>query len=332
MAQDWVVLTNLIKVAKPTPSFLTKIFMEVNKEFSPVPKVTLRNKDASIVAAPLRALYDNATTYNGSFTWDETSVNPPQIFEKLPVTEELLLSQISDPGIVVADEQSVIDNKMFVYAEAVSRLKTRVMNRMELMCGQILSDGEINYNDGTYTYNVTFVTPSDETVDPEDDLLMWLKNKIKTMKASGFAPKYIIVSPDIAAALLHNTYVEKLITKSGYALGSMDLRTEPYADVVINVPDLPAIVCYEALIGTERTFSDTGKVVFVDPRGIGTAFGAVANANLRPNMTPVRGDIFAFESMEPDGSAVNIYAISRPLPYVLNSNAVLSLNVTLSTT
>ena len=50
MPQDWKLLTGFIKVAKPAPSFLTKTFEQVNRALSPVPKVTLRNMDATVTA------------------------------------------------------------------------------------------------------------------------------------------------------------------------------------------------------------------------------------------------------------------------------------------
>jgi len=321
MPQDWKLLTAFIKVAKPAPSFLTKTFEQVNRALSPVPKVTLRNMDATVTAAPLRGLYTQAVNQNETFAYTETDINPPQIFVKIPITEELLLSQISDPSLIIADTGSVTNNVMFVYAEAVARLKRMVLNRIELMCAQIAGTGKINYNDGTYTYTLTYTAPSAVTLDPDSNLLLWLKDLVTEQKKHGFAPAYILVSKDVASVLLDNKYIDKALTKANYAVGTISLKTEPFVTPLFELPDLPPVLIYDVTIGSESPFG-TGKVVLLDPNGLGIAYGAVANANLNADMKPVVGDIFAFEAPSVDGSSVDVYAVSRPLPYVLNVNAL----------
>jgi len=330
MAQDWKLLTNFIKVAKPAPSFLTKTFEQVNRPLSPVPKVTLRNMDVTVTAAPLRDLYTQAVNQEQSFAYTETDINPPQIFVKTSITEQLLLSQISDPSLILADTGSVTNNVMFVYAEAVSRLKRMILNRIELMCAQIAGTGQINYNDGTFSYTVNYATPESVSVNPESNLLLWLKDLVTEQKKDGFAPAYILVSKDVATVLLDNKYIDKALTKSNYAMGTISLKTEPFVSPLFELPDLPPVLIYDVAIGSESPFG-SGKVVLLDPNGLGIAYGAVANANLNADMKPVVGDIFAFEAQAPDGSSIDVYAISRPLPYVLNQNALKIYSVTFQT-
>lgn len=332
MAQDWVTLTRWIRVAKPYPNFATRLFL-TNPDYSPIPKVTLRNMDATVTAAPLRALYSGAVSQNGSFTFNESSIEPPQIFITQPITEQLLLSQISDPSILIADKNSVIQNKDFVYAKAVEDLKRKVLNRLELMAGQILGTGGISYDDGNYQYTLSFATPENLTITQDtDDVVRVLQDLVSTQKSQGFAPKYIIVSPDVAKGILDNPYFDKYVTKSNYDIGNINVTSEPYVNLIASIPGLPPILSYAATIGSETTFPSTGKLVLVDTEGLGIAYGAVANKNIDPNMNPKMGDIFAFEINSADGSSIDVAAISRPLPFVLNAKALKIFNVTIQET
>lgn len=326
---DWKVLTQILKVAKPTPDFATKLFMS-NVQYSPVPKVTLRNVDATVSAAPLRQLYSSPTSANLQFAFDETSVTPPQIFEKQSVTEELLLSQITDPSAVLATQQSVKLNKEFVFAEAVERLKKRVLNRIELMCGQILSEGKINYNDGTFAYTVNYVTPNQLTLTANDNVVLILKQLVQAMKEKGFAPDYIIVSPDVEEFLWDNKYFVKAVEKASLSVGQAQLENQPYVSPVARITGLPDVVTYSAQIGTERTFDATGKIVIVSKSALGIAFGAVVNSYLSDDMTPKMGDMFAFQMPSTDGTSIDVAVISRPLPYVIGKDGLAIYDVTIS--
>lgn len=328
MPVDWKVLTQILKVARPVPDFATKLFMS-NVNYSPVPKVTLRNVDATVTAAPLRQAYAGPTNANLSFDFTETTLTPPQIFEKQSITEELLLSQITDPSAVLATQQSVGLNKEYVFADAIERLKKRVLNRIELLCGQILSEGKINYNDGTFSYTVNYVTPSSLTITVNDNIMAILKQLVQAMKEKGFAPDYIIVSPDIEEYLWDNKYFAKVVEKSAMSIGQASLENQPFVSTVAKIPGLPEIVSYSAQIGTERTFDETGKIVLVSKTALGIAFGAVVNTYLDGNMTPKMGDMFAFEIPNPDGTSVDVAVISRPLPYVIGANGLAIYDVTI---
>lgn len=325
---EWRVLTDLLRVAKPNPDFATKLFL-ANTQYSPVPKVTLRDVQIAVTAAPLRSVYAQATNANLQFGFNETTLTPPQIFEKQSITEELLLSKITDPSVLIGTTASVQQNKAFVFADVVERLKKRVLNRLELMCGQILGQGKIQYNDNTFEYTVEYVTPTNKTIKADDNIIMILKEMVQTMKEKGFAPDYIIVSPDIEAYFWDNKYFSKAVEKAAWAIGQINVDTQPFVNFVAKLPGLPDIVSYSAQIGTERTFPETGRIVLVSKSAIGMAFGAVINSHLSEDMTPKQGDMFAFEIPSVDGSSVDVAVISRPLPYVIGKDGLAIYNVTI---
>lgn len=327
MGYDWKVLTQVINEAPATPTFLDKLIK--NEQTIPLPKISLRKDSFTLTASPLRAPFGSWTATAPSWTSTETEITPPEIREAREVTEQFLFAKNYNPYVIEATTGNIASSIDYVIAQATRQMKEAIQMRIELMLADLLEDGAIGYNDGTYEYQLSFpVTSKNVTLSATTDVMRMLHKEIQAMLKAGVVPDAIIISEDVADALYSNEDVKQYLYRQMIGSGDIVMEKVAYGSSFVKLPNLPPIYEYHVQIGSEEYFA-SGKMVILDTSKVVKYFAAVINANLDSAMRPVMGKVLAFEYTPPEGNKTEIVAISRPVPVILQADAVRVLNVTI---
>lgn len=327
---DWKFLTHLYKETPVSPGWLTAKFGRRElTDFSPVPKVKIVSDTASLSMATLGKVYDPPKAVKGAVNVSEMLVDPAQIYEYDSITEELVFAQNYNPEITaVTGAAEVLSSINYLRAKKLEVLKARVRNRLEWMYAQVLSTGGITYQGDDRTFQVDYgVTADSYALGASAKVVSDLRDVVKDLKANGFSPSFILVTPNVEKVLWDNTQFQKAVEKSALAVGSTRFDTnEPFASFVAQIEGLPPIFVYAATVDSVD-FIEGDKIIVVGDGAIRTAYGAIVNANLNANFVPVMTDVAVWEQNSEDGSQRNIYVLSRPLPYLVSAKGIKILNV-----
>lgn len=328
---DWVFLTRLYKQAPVTPGWLAKQLSK-NIDYSPIPKVRVVSETNSLTMSSLGKLYDPPKPVKIGVNVSEMLVDPAQIFEYDDITEEVIFAENYNPQVLaISSVSDVISSKEYLYAKKLKKLKERIKNRLEWMYAQLVSTGQISYDDGERKYEASFgVTPGSYTLSSSTKIVSDLRDLVADMKKNGFSPAFILVTNNVEKALWDNTQFGKAVEKTSFNVAEMRYQTvEPFANFVAQIAGLPPIYSYGGQIGgTDLITGD--KIILVDPDAVATAYGAIVNANLNQNMDPVQIDVVSWEETTNHGASKSLFVMSRPLPYIINANGVVIKNVTVS--
>ena len=333
---DWIFLTRLYKEAPVDSYWLTKQFSK-NVDYSPIPKVKIVSETSSLTVASLGKVYDPPKPVKIGVNVSEMLVDPAQIFEYDNITEEDIFARNYNPAVLaIKGKQDVVSSKDYLYAKKTKELKGRVLRRIELMFAQTISEGKITYNDGERAFEADFgVTAADYTLSSSTKVVSDLRDLVKEMKSMGFSPAFVLITPNVERALWDNTQFTKAIDKNSFNVAQMryDTLKEPFVDFIATAKGLPPIYSYSAEYtegGSSKSYIEGDKIILVDPKGIGLAYGAIVNTNLDKNMNPIQIDVAVWEEEVNHGTQLAMFVLSRPLTYIINANAVKILNVTIS--
>lgn len=329
---NWQFLTEAYKKAKVEDYFLLKTFGKV-KQYSPLLQVKVRMESGAMTVASLGKVGDPPKAVRASSTVTETTLSPAQIFEYDTITEEDVFTATNPALVSVTGIEDVISNKEYIRGLKLEELKRRVERRKELMFAQILSSGQISYNDGERSYSVSFsVTSEDYTLSSSSKVYTDLLDIADEMRQAGHNPDIILVTPEVEAALLNNTQIEKAVNKQTFALAQVKMETYTNARDVLVLQGLPKIVVYLGSYtdssGSATNYITGNKIILADSTAFRLAFGAVHNYHISEN--PVMGEVFSWEEIINNGTEKAIFVLTRPLPYLISSDAVRILNVTIS--
>ncbi|APT75285.1 hypothetical protein LN42_01930 [Marinitoga sp. 1137] len=333
-AIDWKFLTELYRKTPVENYFLTKTLGK-NKKFSPVPKVNIRTEDFGMTIASLGKVGDPAKPVKTTNTVTETMIDPAQIFEYDELTEDDIFAN-ANPGVLALNgSEGVVSNKEYIRALKMEGLKRRVNRRIEQMFAQIISEGKISYNDGERKYEITFnnVTPVDYTLSSTTKIYKDLVNAADEIRKNGFAPDMIIMSKDVEAALFDNTQIKDMIKKQELNLARAQMQNEDAlvrrSFEAVNIPPM-YVYMGEYNDGTVKKYIPDGTLIMLSSQAFRLAFGAIVQFDVQPNGNPIMTDVLSWEKVTKDGIAKALYVMSRPLPYLINANALKIFNVTIS--
>ena len=332
MALSWQFLTEAYKKAKVEDYFLNKTFGKV-KQFSPLLQVKVRLESGAMTIASLGKIGDPPNAVKASSTVTETTLSPAQIFEYDTITEEDVFTATNPSLIAIAGIEDVISNKEYIRGLKIEELKRRVERRKELMFAQILSSGQISYNDGVRSYSVNFNISSESyTLSSTTKVYSDLLSYADAMRKNGHNPDTILITPNVEAALLANNQIKDAVNSQTFALAQMQMNTYVNARDVIQLRGLPKIVVYMGSYtdssGNAQDYISGDKIILADSTAFRLSFGAIQNYNISEN--PVMGEVFSWEEIVNRGTEKAIFVLTRPLPYVVSSDAVKILNVTIS--
>ncbi|MGC9218457.1 MAG: major capsid protein [Athalassotoga sp.] len=336
MGFSWVFLTRLYKITPSVPKFLTAQLSTQNVDYSPIAKVRVVSQTNSITLSRLGRRGDTRQAVKVSDGLSEMYLDPAQIWEHEDMTEDDVLGQNANPSLLaISGVSDVISSKEYARARKMTILKQRISARLEKMYADLISTGQITYSDGGNVFTSAFVTPSNYTLSSSTKIVSDLEDIVLNMKASGFIPSFIIVSPSVARALWDNTQFNKAVDKMTFNLAQMNQSTSniAYGQLLASIVNLPPIYVYDAQYvddnGTVQHFFDN-KMIVVSKDAVGTGYGAFVNFNVDASGNPIMGDVFAWEDKPEDGHALYLNVASRPLPYIVNAHGVKIYNVTVS--
>ena len=335
MGFSWIFLTRLYKITPSVPKFLTTQFGNQNVDYSPIAKVRVVSQSNSITLSRLGRKGDPRQAVKVADGLSEMYLDPAQIWEHEDMAEDDVLGQNSNPSLLAINGASdVISAKEYARARKMAILKQRVSARLEKMYADLISTGQITYSDGGNVFTSAFVSPTNYTLTSSTKIISDLTDAVINMKAAGFIPSFILVSPAVARALWDNTQFGKAIDKTSFNLGQMAQGSNvAYGQLLASIVNLPPIYVYDGQYvddnGAVQHFFDN-KMVIVSNDAVGTGYGAFLNFNIDAAGNPVMGDIFSWEDTPEDGHALYLNVASRPLPYIVNSNGVKIYNVSIS--
>ncbi|MCL4407715.1 MAG: major capsid protein [Thermotogae bacterium] len=336
MGFSWVFLTRLYKITPSVPKFLTSQLSTQNVDYSPIAKVRVVSQTNSITLSRLERRGDPRRAVKVADGLSEMYLDPTQIWEHEDMTEDDVLGQNSNPSILaISGVSDVISSKEYARARKMMVLKQRISARLEKMYADLVSSGQITYSDGGNVFTSAFVAPTNYTLATTTKIVSDLEDMILNMKAAGFIPAFIIVSPSVARALWDNTQFNKAVDKMTFNLAQMNQTASniAYGQLLASIVNLPPIYVYDGQYvddngAVQHFFND--KMIIVSKDAIGTGYGAFVNFNIDISGNPIMGDVFSWEDKPEDGHALYLNVTSRPLPYIVNSNGLKIYNVTIS--
>jgi hypothetical protein len=330
---NWTFLTELYKKAPIEDMFLINKFGAI-KKYSPMLEIVVRVESGGMTVATLGKIGDPPSSVKAAKTVTETTLAPAQIFEYDSITEEDVFTQANPELISVSGIQDVVSNKDYIRAVKVQELKNRAMRRKELMIAQILSSGQINYNDGVRSYNVNFgITPENMTISETSKTYEDILEACDEIRKAGHNPDTILVTQNVASAILGNKQIQTIVNKSSFNMGQVLLKTYNNARDLLALPALPIITVYLGTYaddsGAQVPYLGSGdKLIVADSKAFRLGYAAIQNYNISEK--PVMGEAFVWENVVNEGTEKAIFLLSRPLPYVVSSDAVKIFNVTVS--
>ena len=332
-ALDWKILTEVYRKIPSEQLFLKDKFGK-NVIYSPVPKVNVRIENRAMSIATLGKVGDPAKPVNVATNVNEMDLTPAQIFEYDLITEADVFSNANPEVLVLNGAQTVANNMQYIRAQKIATLKNRVGRRIEQMIANMLSDGKIVYNDGSRNWSVDFgVTPESYTLSSTTNILADLLDLTDEMRKAGANPDTIIITKDVEKALFNNNYVDKFIKKNEWNLAKAQLKTYKNARDVIQFIGLPPMSVYVGqyvdLDGTVKDYISGSKIIIADSSVFRLGYGAIVNYEISENR-PIMTDALVWEKVVNDGTDKAIYVMSRPLPYIVNNEALKILDVTIS--
>ncbi|SHE47970.1 Phage major capsid protein E [Marinitoga hydrogenitolerans DSM 16785] len=333
-AIDWKLLTELYRKTPIENYFLTKNLGK-NVKYSPVPKVTIRTEDYGMTIANLGLIGDPAKPINVQNNVTEIAIDPAQIFEYDKLTEDDIFTNSNPAVLALSGSDGVVSNKEYVRAMKIEGLKRRVQRRIEQMFAQIISEGKLSYNDGKRKYEVSFnnVTPQAYTLSSTTKIYNDLIDATDAIRKSGFVPDMIIMSKDVEKALFDNTQVKDLIKKQEWSLARAQMQNE---DALVRrsfeAVNLPQMYVYmgEYNDGTAKKYIPDGTLIVLSSQAFRLSYGAIVQFDVQPNGNPIMTDVLSWEKIINEGTEKALYVMSRPLPYLINSEALKVFNVTIS--
>lgn len=326
MVFDWAFLTFLYKRARTEDFFLLQKLGK-NVRLSETIDVRIRIEKGGMSLATLGKIGDPPYAVRKSPGLSDMVVSPAQIFEYDTITERDVYTPAKPEIIAIEGMSDVVSNAEYIRALKIQELKNRVNRRLEHMFAELISTGGISYNDGLRSYSLSFeITPSSYSYDPEaGGMYSKLLEYCDDMRATGHNPDMIIVTPSVAKLILSDKEVASLASNSGFGVGNVLLKTYTTARDLIALPGLPVITVYMAKYTNEagtsyNDYISGDLIMIVDSTAFALAFGAVVNYKLGDE--PKMGQVFVWEDVINEGTEKAIFVLSRPLPYLLSTDAL----------
>jgi len=330
----WQFLTELYKKAPVEDFFLRNVFGR-NKRYSPLPQVKVRTVTKGISIATLGKKGDPARAVKIADNVTDTLLDPAEIYEYDEITEEDALNNANPAVMLFQGASSVVSNVEYIRALKLKELKDRAVRREEKMLAEILSEGKLSYNDSKREIIVDFQPTIDTyTLGTSTNVYKDLLDKHDVMLKTGNKPDYILITSDVEDALLNNSKIEKYIVKTSYDLGQYTMvRKSVNVRETIRLKGLPPLLVYSGSYekgGTAYDYISGSKIIFANSSKFRFGYGAIINFKLEKSGRPIMTDAISWESVINEGSSKALYIMSRPLPYLVDSNALQILNVTIS--
>lgn len=339
----WKVLTKVYREVPVEDLFLKKTLIPpTNVEKLLTETVTYRIVKEPMSVATMGLPGDPPKQVNIAQKVVEESRNVLQIFEEDMVTTSQLLydwrMEQLDQGLLNS-ENDIVQSLHAIYTPKLAEMKKRVERRIELMCAQVLSTGQINYNDGTRTITVDYGIPSAGTIDfTTGEALSEIRDAVETFANDfGMLPNILVMSSDVAKAFLEDPQVEKYINRTTFGWGNLNPRR--VSATVHSLGSFPEFMISEIYVYTgyyfdensqKQSYLPSGKIFMTHTDIWHLAYGAIFDFEVNPNGAPIVTDVLVKETVANRGTAKVITVLSKPLVYITNSYGVRVFDVTMA--
>lgn len=347
--QGWSYWTGMAKETRPDTDFLTKALIggtslgSKNVKSSPIEDIKYDFFMSPQQLAPLRGFHDENVKVAILNKRVQRTVGIPS----MPMEEDVDIRQAYDAVPAPMEELRASISKLNPMIKQAVRDKQREMKNMkartiEMLLGDIISDGKISYNDGVFQYNHDFKLEPSFFIDsiakkwnasdctPLEDLRSWLKTYAKF---TGKRPTLILCGENVADALVYSDVLKKKLDNYQVAeWGKMNPTFDPgsLSERVISLRGVGEIYSYfgqyDAADGTRTNYLDKDRIYLISPDSFKLYYGSIYSTLFQGN--PIREmDVFSYVEEKPNHKGYKIYFESKPLPIVTNPYAIMSIKV-----
>ncbi|MEM4501180.1 MAG: major capsid protein [Thermofilaceae archaeon] len=337
----WRVLTEVYTKTAAEDLFLQKTLLPPTKKILlPTDTVTFRKVKAPMSVASLSVPGDPPKRINTMYSYEEVTYKVLQIFEEdqIDVTQaayDWRLTSI-DAGILNS-ASDVAKSLQALYEPKLAELKNRINRRIELMLAQILTTGQISYDDGLRTIVRDYGPILRETVRYEQGKFLFaLKEVVEKFRESyGGLPDMMIVSPDVYDKFINDPQVEKFINKNTFGWGNINPKIVSANTVYLGAfPEfeIPDMYVYQGFFIDHVTkekvrYIPDNTIILVAKDVFRIAYGAIIDFEINPDGRPIMQEVLVKETIENRGTTKVISVLTRPLPYIVDPHGVMAVEV-----
>ncbi len=344
----WSFWTGMAHDLRPDTQFLTKTLIggtslgSTKVKGSPIPEIKYDFYLMPQEASPLRSFHDeNVKVAIEDYREQRMAVVPNAGMED-DVDIREVYDQVPPPmEDIRASVQRLSNMTKGQIREKLIEMKNMIHRRIEVMLGQIVATGEIDYEDSQFRFKHDFelaeqfffdatTTWDDEGVDPIADLRIW-KNTFAKM--NGRKPGMILCGENVADQLAYNT---KLIQKfdlepANIAFGGMKPKwsEEEMVEHMVRVRGIGDIYSYMGMYddrGTRKLYLDPDRIYFINNDSFKLYYGAIYTTLFGSNPVQIR-DYFSYVEPKPNHRGYKVIMESKPLAIVEHPYAIMSIKV-----
>ncbi len=344
----WSYWTGMAKDLRPDTQFLTKSLIggtslgSSKVKGSPIPEIKYDFYLMPQEAAPLRSFHDENVKVSITDHREQRVAIVPNAGMEDDVDIREVFDQVPPPmEDLRASTQRLSDMTKGQVREKQIEMKNMIHRRIEVMLGQIIAGGSIDYADDMYTFSHDFelatqfffdagTTWDDAASTPMEDLRAW-KNTFA--KFNGRKPGIILCGENVADALAYN---EKLTNKfnletQNIAFGQMKPKwsEEEMVEFMVRVRGIGDIYSYMGMYddqGTRTQYLDPDRIYFINTDSFKLYYGAIYSTLFGVNPVQIR-DYFSYVEPKPNHRGYKVILESKPLPIVEHPYAVMSIKV-----
>lgn len=347
--QGWSYWTGMAKETRPDTDFLTNALVGGIKlgskkvKASPIEDIKYDFYRSPQQLAPLRGFHDENVKISIDGLREQRTASIPSI----PMEEDVDIREVYDMVPAPMEDLRASVDKLNPQIKARIRDKLSMMDdmksrRIEALLADIITDGKISYDDGTYSYDHDFELESSFFIDsiakkwsasdctPLEDLRSWRKTYAKY---TGKKPSLILCGENVADALVYSDVLkDKLDNYKVAEWGKMNPKFNEgeLSERVISILGVGEIYSYfgqyDASDGTRTNYLDKDRIYLVSPDSFQLYYGSIYSTLFKGNQIR-QMDTFTYVDEKPNHKGYKIYFESKPLPVVTNPYAVMSIKV-----
>lgn len=347
--KGWSYWTGMAKETRPDTDFLTKALIGSTKlgaknvKASPIEDIKYDFYMSPQQIAPLRGFHDE----NVKVAISNKRVQRTAAIPSMPMEEDVDIREaydavpapMEDLRASIGKMNPMVKQKIMAKQMEMKNMKARTI---EMLLGDILQDGKISYDDGTYSYEHDFKLEESFFIDnistkwssndckPLENLRAWRKTYAKF---TGKRPSLVLCGENVADALVYNENLKaKLDNYKVAEWGKMNPKFDEgeLAERVMSLLGVGEIYSYfgqyDAANGVRTNYLDKDRIYLVSPSSFRLYYGSIYSTLFGGN--PIKQtDVFSYVEEKPNHKGYKVYFESKPLPVVTNPYAVMSIRV-----
>lgn len=346
--QGWSFWTGMARETRPDTDFLTQALIggtnlgSPKVKASPIEDIKYDFYRTPQNAAPLRGFHDENVKISSEGLREQRTASIPS----MPMEDDADIRQAYDMVPAPMENLRASVDRMNPQIKAAVREKQQVMRnmsarRIEQLLGDIIEDGAINYDDGTYSFSHDFDLESsfffeastlwsDAAANPIKDLRTWRKTYAKF---TGKRPTLILCGENVADQLVYNEELKNFFDNykvADWAKMNPTFNEGELAERVINLRGVGEIYSYfgqyDKQDGTRANYLDKDRIYLISPSSFQLYYGSIYSTLFKGNPIQQK-DVFSYVDEKPNHKGYKVYMETKPLPIVTNPYAIMSIKV-----